>query len=242
MGAWQRFCFLFLFAIIAIAFVRALRPIWWLRRCERLVHGPEPAPAEALHQCHKARRLARSTRGLAEVALWLTCSGGALGLHAAWTVIATSSGSTPAFMADDSLDALEATALGLCLCALLYGAALLFDIVVNAGSRRLRLTHGDAALPAARAATVARAIAAVRHGRRAVVAIASLLVAAAFIELRSRYTGVLRPGDELRVGLAIFDALYQLWARLAIVFAAVGFLAWFGVLMESVLSRREHVV
>jgi hypothetical protein len=146
-------------------------------------------------------------------------------------------------MADDSLDALEATALGLCLCALLYGAALLFDIMVNAGSRRLRLTlHGDAALPAARPATVARAIAAVRHGRRAVVAIASLLVAAAFIELRSRYTGVLGPGDELRVGYAIFDALYHLWARLAIVFAAVGFLAWFGVLIESALSRREHVV
>lgn len=241
MGLWQKFCFFFLFAITALALARAIRLAWWLRRCNDPVDPCEPGLAGRLRQYHKARRLARSTRGLTEAGLWLTCSGGAVGLYTAWTIIANTGRSTLALMAEGSLDTLEATAIGLCLCALLRGAALLFDVMVNAGSRRLQLTpdgRSATSLPAGRAAAVSRAIAAVRHGRRAAVAIASLLVAAALIELRPRYTRALGSGDELRVGYAIFDALHHLWAQLAIAFAAVGLLAWFGVLMESALSSR----
>jgi hypothetical protein len=107
--------YLTVFAVSLTAAVRAIRLGWWLRSGVAGRSGQDEA--DALKRLRRARLLARSTVGLTQAATWLTCSGGAMGLHAAWTLIVNTSRPMLAMIAEGSLDAVEATAVGLCLCA-----------------------------------------------------------------------------------------------------------------------------
>jgi hypothetical protein len=87
----------------------------------------------------------------------------------------------------------------------------------------------------------------VHYARHGLAAVAGVLVAAALFELRSRYAATLGSADESRIGYAVFEALYHLWVHLAVVFPAIGVLAWLGVLVgrrlvEAPASLCSHAV
>ena len=83
MGLWQKLCFLFLFTVTAVTLVRALR-LWWSPMRLREGSGrPPPSDDSTALRAWQASKLAGSTRGLAQAALWFTCAGAAFGLHSA---------------------------------------------------------------------------------------------------------------------------------------------------------------
>jgi hypothetical protein len=177
---------------------------------------------------------------LAQVAIWLTCSGAAFGLNTAWMLLVTTGRSALAMLSENSLGTLDATAVGLCLCAGLYASSLLLDLTVREKARSIQAAIGDDrhCSPGSSSTTYDRALVVVRYARRGLGAVACALVGAALMELRSRYLAI-GSTNENRVWFAVYSVLDHLWTHLAVVFAAIALLAWLSVLMEGALSRRQ---
>jgi hypothetical protein len=183
MGWTQKACTFFVVVVTVLTVARALRLTVWV-----LYHADGAAAA---YRWQKASRWVRSTRGLAKAALYFTSAAAAAGLDSAFTVIATSSRSTILYVIEDGLHVTDATAIALCLCALLGGAALVFELAVPSAARPWSGAPFDAALFEVPACE--RVDATMRRVRRAVEAIAVVLVAAALIELRPGIAGTDAP-------------------------------------------------
>ena len=193
----------FLLIVIAVTFVQAVRVAWSAFRAA-------PSALSSL-----ATRVAHSTRGLARAAVWLTCAATAVGLQSAMILYGNTSEPPMKTLLRQHLDVLEAIAICLGLCALLFAASLVFDLVAAGSSRRTNV---------------------VLCGHVVIGVIALVLVNWVLLGLRP--TAVPASGRDPQFTQAIFDVIDQLWTRLAIILAAAGVLTWLTTLLESAMLRR----
>lgn len=215
MGWTQKACFHFVFVVTAVTLVRASRLIAW-------AFSAADGTAVA-RRCRTARLWARSTRGLATAAVWLTCAAGAAGLGGAY------GGHTAAGIIDDSLHAIDATGVGLSLCASLFATALIFDVVVGRIGSRLR--EAVAEPRRLRWAT------AMPLARRTLGILGLVLIAAALVEFRPTLETLLGTRGDDWIASAVFRALGLLWVRLTPIAATLGLLTWIVILVENAHVR-----
>ena len=220
MGLWQKLCFLFLFTVTAVTLVRALR-LWWSPMRLREGSGrPPPSDDSTALRAWQASKLAGSTRGLAQAALWFTCAGAAFGLHSAGNTLG-SGRPILAIVAENSFDVVDASGLGLVWCALLFVAAWGFEASSPNAIGQDRL------------------LGVIGRGRPLLWPVAMMLIAATLFELRPAFTAVAGEGGHV-TGHAIFVALWHLWSRLSVLSVAMGTLAWLSVLLDSAMARRRR--
>jgi hypothetical protein len=198
--------------VIALTTVRAAIIAWSAYRA---------APAEQLPA--RTMRFATSTYGLARAGLWFTCAGGAVGCHNAMIQIGHSNVPVMSLEVRDYLEALETSAIGFGLAALLIVASLVADLIAT------RLA------PAASAPVVLPALvrwSRVAPGLFAIVTIIWLLVAL-------RPTAVAAAKNTYFLFDSFYQAHQQLWTGLATICASAGVMSWLGALIESAILRRQ---
>jgi hypothetical protein len=221
MGWSQKACFLFVFVVSVLTVLRALRLMRWAFH-----------PADGAIFANRRQRAswwARSTGGLAQAALCFTCAGAAAGLEGAFAPIA---GNLLASVVYDSLHVVGAFAIALGLCAGLFAAALVFALAdISSGNPDV---SADATAPDA--ARRDHIDATVQFAHRASRATAIVLIAAALFEFRPALAATFGASGDIWVPAAAFVALGHLWSRLAPIAAALGFVAWLGVLTPWVAS------
>jgi hypothetical protein len=212
LGFAQKAAFLFLFVVAILTAIRG----------GRLARSSLRAADEA-HACRRrrARRWARSTRGLATAAVWFTCSAAAIGLVNAYNVLVSSSRPILAYIIDDSLRVLDASGVALGLCALLLATAALFEFVGD------RADDGR--------------MAAVTFIRRSLGWLGAALVGAALLGFRPTFVAELGQRGDAWIGHAGFQALGLLWLRLAPLAGLLGLTTWVVVLVESAVRRARDV-
>lgn len=243
LGPWPKLSFVWLLVACIVTTVRGCRLWWWSRWSGRVATGAGADAATIRARCDRARTLARSTRGVATAAVWLTCSGASIGLVSAADVIGLSSRPMIAVIADDAVGVVDLTAVALGLCALLFAAAWLFAVMVDRGTDRLshRLAgNGDGAAPAFELAPERRAHQGFDRARAVLGVAGMILVAEALSRMRPTYAAEIESrGETARLGWAVFHALWSPWPRLAVGCAVIGLLVWLSVLLEGEVERRR---
>jgi hypothetical protein len=229
MGWTQKACTFFVVVASVLTVARSLRLTLWA------LHPADGAAAA--NRWHKASRWVRSTRGLAQTALYFTGAAAAAGLDSAFTV-AASSRSMILYVIEDGLHVADSTAIVLLLCALLGGTALVFELVVRRCRRPWSGTAFDASV--SRLPACERIDATMRCARRALEAISVVLIAAALIELRPGIAGPDETNGDGLLPFATFVALHELWQRLTPIAAALGLITWLGVLAPSLVSAGSR--
>ena len=174
----------------------------------------------------RAARVALSTRGLARAAVWLTCAAGAVGLSNALILIANTN--DPTLLVRQHLQALETSAVGLALCALLFSASLAVDLI----AARMRRRGTDLSLPLAQVAGETPLLALLR---RSPGLIALLMISHLLLDTRPASFVVSPGGRSFTPGA--FEMLDRFWLRLAAVLTFVGVLTWLSTLIESAILR-----
>jgi hypothetical protein len=114
-GILQKLCFFFVIGVVIVTVVRTVR---LTVSAERRALGS---------------KLAGSTRGLAQAALWFTGAGAACGLLYAWTPFGLTAREPLPLIAEASLDVFDLTAVSLALCGVALGGAGVFEAM---GARR----------------------------------------------------------------------------------------------------------
>ena len=211
-GPAQALALLFLIVVIALTAVRAAIIAW---------SGYRSTPLEQLSA--RTMRLARSTYGLARAGLWFTCAAGAVGCHSAVIQIGNSRVPIMSLEVRDYLEALETSAIGFGLAALLIVASLIGDLIAT------RLA------PAASAPVVLPAFVRwtrIASGLIVIVAITWLLVAL-------RPTAVAAAENTYFLYQSFHEVHQQLWTGLAIICTSAGLMAWLDTLIESAILRRR---
>jgi len=211
-GPTQALALVFLVVVIALTAVRAAMIAWSAYRA---------APAEQLSA--RTMRLARSTYGLARAGLWFTCAAAAVGCHNAMIQIGHSNVPLMSLEVRDYLEALETSAIGFGLAALLIVASLVADLIAT------RLAPAASA-PVVRSALVRWSR--VAPGVFAIVTIIWLLVAL-------RPTAVAAAKNTYFLFDSFYQVHQQLWTGLAIICASAGVMSWLGALIESAILRRQ---
>ena len=211
-GPTQALALLFLIIVIALTTVRAAIIAWSTYRV---------APAEQLSA--RTMRLARSTCGLARAGVWFTCAAGAVGCHSAMIQIGNSRVPIRSLILRDYLEALETSAIGFGLAALLIVASLIGDLIAT------RLA------PAASAPVVLPAL--VRWSRLAPGLIA--IVAITWLLVALRPTAVAAAENTYFLYQSFHEVHQQLWTGLAIICTSAGVMAWLDTLIESAFLRRQ---
>jgi hypothetical protein len=245
MGASAKLSFMALFGVTAVTMARGFLLWRWSLWSTRVARGAAADAPAMLQRCRRARAQATSTHGLAQAALWLTLSGGAISLVTAAHVIENTSRPMLAIIAERALDAIDATAFALGLCGLLFTAAWLFALVVDRGMDRLRAGLPDDGSQMAGAFAsldderVHRRFARVR---RVLGVVGIVLVVDALLRMHPAYDAELETMGERALGWAAFHALWHPWPRLAVGCAALGLLLWVSVLVEGVVLRRQGAV
>ncbi len=224
MGAFQALSFLFLLSVFAVTFVHVVRVAWWAFR------------AAPLHLSARVTLIARSTRGLARTAVWLTCAAGAAGMTSAQFVLGNSNVPVGVILIEQHLEVLEAGAMGLGLCALVFGASLAFDLVAARTGRRSIIPPVSVAREG-ESTSDSYWLVLLQRGHLAIGLIALLLVSWLLVDLRSAAVPVMR-GDRW-FATYLLDMLGQFWTRMTIVLAAVGALTWMTTLLQSAMLRRR---
>ena len=210
--------FIFLLVVIAVTAVQAARVAWWAFR------AAPSARDGAARLAARVTLVARSTRGLARTSVWLTCAGGAIGLQSA--MITMESSSPLLDIIRQHLDVLEAGAISLGLCALVFAASIAFDLVATRIGRHSPVPS----------VLDTRYGVLVRRAHLAPGLIALVLVSWLLLDLRP--TDLMVPGRPFP-GSTMLDILDRLWSRLAIIFALVWALSWLTTLLESAMLRRR---
>ncbi len=219
LGPSQFLSLFFLLLVIAATAVQVARVAWWVFRA---------APTSRLSA--RVALIARSTRGLARTAVWLTCAGGAMGLQSA---MITMESSYPLFdVVYQHLNVLEASAISLGWCALLFAASLAFDLVAARIGRQSVPFAGET-----EGAVDTRASVLLRRAGLAPGLIALVLVGWLLLDLRPADLTI--AGRATFTGSAAFDILDRLWSRLAIILTVVWVLSWLTTLLESAMLRRR---
>ena len=177
----------------------------------------------------RAALIALSTRGLARAAVWLTFAVGAVGLSNALIMIANTS--DPTLRVRQHLEALEASAVALALCALLFCASLAVDLIAA------RMRRRGTALPPSLAQEAVGEPPVLALLRRSPGPIALLLVSYLLLDTRPA-SFVVSPGDR-SFTLGTLEMLSRFWLRLAALSAFVGALTWLITLLESAMLRRR---
>ena len=207
---------------IGVAAIQLVRVTSWSVRGSASSEGAARLSA-------RAALVALSTRGLARAAVWLTCAAGAVGLSNAMIMIANTS--DPTLLVRQHLQALEASAVALALCALLFCASLAVDLIAARMKRRGTAPPTPLAHEAAGETPLLALL------RRSPGPIALLLVSYLLLDTRPA-SFVVSPGDR-SFTLGAFKMLDRFWLRLAAVFAFVGALTSLITLLESAMLRRR---
>jgi hypothetical protein len=222
MGFAQKFSFLVVFAITALALVRAVQVAAWTAR---------PVAGDAADRARTAGRWARATRGHARAALWFVAAAGAFGLASAYNYLGNSTSwqlNPPIvfYIIDDSVLVLDAAAVGLALCAAIFAIALGLDVTVSRLARP-RPAQRDEAPARPRRRVIATAG---RVTHRLLVILGLLAIAAALAEFRPNLEAGIAKHGERRMATDAFLALGLLWKRCAPIAAALGVLTWLATL------------
>jgi hypothetical protein len=188
-GIWQKLSFHFVFVVVVVTLVRGARVALSAER-------------RAL-----ASKVAASTRGLAQAALWSTGAGSAIGLLTAWTPY-NGYGSLLTIIAEASLDVFDLTAVTLGLCGLALAGAGVFDAMRTGRPSVWRLA------------------------RRAVSVVAVVLLAVALVEIRSTYAATLNGRGDDWVANAVWQSVGTFWYRMTWLFAGCGLMTWLCVLAD----------
>lgn len=222
----QKIAFLFVFVLLTLGLVRALRVGAWIVR---------PAPdAIAERRVRTGRRWAGATRGHARAAVWFMAAAGALGLADAYNYLGNSGRPIYFYIIEDSVAVLDAAAVGFAVCAALLAIALGLDVAARRLGRRLP-------------ATLEREPAEPRPGRLAAVAdvtqrllgiVALLAIASAFAAFRPDLESGLAKHGERWMASDAFQALGWLWGRCAPIAAALGAFTWLATLVEGLAMAR----
>lgn len=226
MGVWQTLSFnFFLLPVIAVTCVQIVRLAWWAFRA---------VPSASLSS--RATLVARSTRGLARAAVWLTCAGGAADLISAMILLGNTATMPMAILMQQHLAVLEVSAISLLLCALLFAASLAFDLAAARLRQLSPLPPAPSALEADGAGDTGLLVV-LRGGPVVLGVIALVLVSLLLLELRP---AEIAPTERDRYLFeATMDVLGRLWTRLAIILAIIGVLTWLTTLVESAMLRRR---
>jgi hypothetical protein len=207
---------------IAVAAIRLVRMTSWAARAS-------PSSEGAARVSARAALVALSTRGLARTAVWLTCAAGAVGLSNAMILIGNTN--DPPLLVRQLLDSLEASAVGLALCALLFTVSLAVDLIAA------RILRRGTALPAPPAHEAASETPLRDLLRRSPALIALLLASYLLLDTRPA-SFVISPGGRWFTP-SEFEILHRFWLRLAAILGVVGALTWLITLLESAMLRRR---
>jgi hypothetical protein len=212
MGSAPKASFLFVFAISALTGVRLLRLALWTVR-------PDAAGAPG-QRVRTAIRWARSTRGHAQAALWLTGAAATAGLAGAYANSPNSARPLVLYIIDDSVRIMDAAAVGLVICAALFAIASIFDVAVYRFAGRRPDTG-----------------AVMRATRRLLGIVGLVAVAHALAEFRPNLESRLAGDGESGMPGAAMLALGLVWGRLAPIAASIGLLTWLAVVVETRYGR-----
>jgi hypothetical protein len=228
----------FLLLVIAVTFVQVVRVAWWAFRAARSTPGRPRDGADAARLSSRATLIARSTRGLARAAVWLTCAGGAASLTSAIVLIENSGEPGMSILVRNHLAVIEAIAIGLGLCVLPFAASLVFDLVAARMARQSPFPPGRSALDVDGVGDY-RLLVFLRRGTPALGLIALVLVSLLLLNIRAIYVAAVGARPDPFFFSAAFDAFDYLWSRLSAILATVGVLTWLTTLLESARLRRR---
>ena len=225
MSPTQGLVLVFVLVVIALTLLRAGRLGWWMRRAFSAKGLMPDASEDRLFA--RATLFAHSTRGLARTAVWLVCAAGAAGMQGA-LLMELSSALT---LVREQLDVVTDAAIGLGLCALLFAAALVFDLVAARAFLNLPLTpwpvrERDAHRP--RLVTLGLCA----HLGTGLVPI--VLVSGFLATLGSMQIVASGPERTMR----LYDQ-HEVWTQIAYLLFIIGVLNWLTTLFESALLRRR---
>jgi hypothetical protein len=234
---WLELSVTFLLLVIAVTSVRVVRVAWWAFRTAPSTPGRPRDGADGARLSARAMLVARSTRGLARATVWLTCAGVAVDLKRALIMIGDGSDPPLSILILQHLAVLEASAIKLGLCALLFAATLAFDLVAARMGRQSPFPPVPSALEVGGAGdTYLRVL--LRRSHLAVGLIALVLISHLLFDLRPTYVAVAARRDPFFVS-AVDDVLEPLWSRLSPILGTVGVLTWLTTLLESAMLRRR---
>jgi hypothetical protein len=217
----QALVLVFVLVVIALTLLRAGRLGWWMRRASSAKGLMRDASEDRLFA--RATLFAHSTRGLARTAVWLVCATGAAGMQGALVM----EQSTRFTLVREQLEVVTDVAKGLGLCALLFAAALAFDLVAARASRNLPL-----AWQARERDASTRPVTLGHYARLGTGFVPIVLVSGFLANLGSMQIVVSGPERTMR----LYDQ-HEVWAQIAYLLFIIGVLNWLTTLFRSALLR-----
>jgi hypothetical protein len=211
--------------VIALTLLRASRLGWWMRRASS-AKGLRPSESED-RLVARATLFAHSTRGLARTAVWLVCGAGAAGMQGALVM----EQSTSFTLVREQLEAVTYVARGLGLCAFLFAAALVFDLVAARAFRNLPLTPWQVREQNADRPRLATLGLCAHLG----MGLLALVLVSGFLANLGAMPIVVSGPERTR---RLYDQ-DELWTQIAYLLFIIGVLNWLTTLFRSALLRRR---
>jgi len=231
MAPFQALAVLFVLVVIAVTSIQAGRLAWSMRRASRAPGLTPDVSADRVFA--QATLIARSTQGLARTSVWLMCAASAVSMHDALIVL----GSQYPMLTQvrQHLDVLSDAAIGLGLCALLFAAAIAFDLVAVRASLNSPLAPSPQALEKDAGPTRRMTL---RHDVHLALGLIALVLFSGVLANLGPMDIAIHGQDKFLISNTI-ELLKQIWIRIAIVLAIIGVLNWLTTLLQSAMLRRR---